>query len=239
MVSNALQLACLYGSHDTVKLLLERGWGLQVESKTSLLGLTIHGLRRCGCLWSPSLAIGDRSIETAKLLLSYGVNPNEISEFNEGFNTFPIFKAIGVGSAELVKVLLDFGASADVEDYRGLKTFHVAAIDGKNEIADLLLAASTDANDFARTVCRAVALVHQALRSHDKTGLLAALDKWPRDARGSKYLSRALRTATRNNNYNSANCLKALLDKGAILDSADLLSMKRRLDLFLNAVAST
>ena len=42
---NAFQLACRYGSHDTVKLLLGRGWGLQVESKTSLLGLTIHGLR--------------------------------------------------------------------------------------------------------------------------------------------------------------------------------------------------
>ena len=140
------------------------------------------------------------------------MNPNEISEFHGKNYTFLIFKAIEVGSAELVKILLDFGASADVEDYRGLKTFHVAAIDGKSEIADLLLAASTDADDFARTVCRAVASIHQALLSRDETRLFAALENWPRDPRGSKYLDWALWTTVL---CATINCLKALLDKGA------------------------
>lgn len=210
---NALQLVCSYGNPDAVKFLLDWGWSLQVESKLSMLSVAIDGLLVYKLGSFPDLDIDDKHIETTEILLSYGADPNEKSRFMHGRFRFslPILKAIDVGSAELVKVLLDHGASVDVENDMGLKTFHIAAIVNKHEIADLLLAACKDVDDFARSVCTEVALIHQALRRRDETKLVIALGSWTRDPRASKYLDAALWYAMNTN----ASCVKALLDKGA------------------------
>ena len=205
---NALQLACRCGNRDAAEFLVDRGWGLQVENKFSLLGLALDG----------------SSFETVKLLLSRGVDPNEKSYFKSmSCLTFPIFKASRSGSLELVKLLLDYGASADVENSLGLKTFHAAAIDGKQEIADLLLAKSTDADKLPISFCRQLVLVHEARRNRDEDLLNTALANWPQGAQGNKYLDYALwhmlycPTCDHNNRLIlvNATCLKALLAKGA------------------------
>lgn len=213
---DALQLVCYCGNPDAAKFLLDWGWSLQVESRFSVLSAAIDGLLADYRRWSlPGLDIDDKHIETMEILLSYGADLNEKSQFlpsRNGGSSFPILKAIEVGSAKIVKLLLDYGASADVKDYMGLKTFHVAAIDNKQEIADLLLAASKDVDDFARSVCTEVALVHRALRRSDQTMLVTALGDWTRDPRASKYLDAALWFAGEEMN---ASRVKALLDRGA------------------------
>lgn len=212
---DALQLVCFSGNPDAVKFLLDWGWSLQVESERSVLSAAIDGLLAdYNCRSLPGLDIDDKHIETMEILLSYGADPNEKSQFLHGRSvvTFPVLQAIWFGSAKIVKLLLDYGASADVEDDMGLKTFHKAAIDNKHEIADLLLAASKDVDDFARSVCTEVALVHRALNRSDETMLVTALGDWTRDPRARKYLDAALRVAGWMTN---ASCVKALLDRGA------------------------
>ena len=201
--NNALQLACSYGNRDSAEFLLDRGWGLQVDNSFSLLGLAIEGSH----------------FETVKLLLSRGANPNGKLNAKWALDRFPVFEAIESGSLALVKILLDYGASADAEDYWGLKTFHVAASDGKQEIADLLLATSTDADEFPRTFCGQVALVHKAVDGGDWGMLKTALEVWPQGARGEKYLNSALWKVV-NGFYIketsiSEMCANALLAKGA------------------------
>ena len=198
---NAVQLACRYGNRDVVEFLLDHGWGLQVENKYSLL----------------SLAINASHFETVKLLLSRGADPNEKCKAPFIAGRFPIFGAMYSGSLELVKLLLDYGASADVEDILGVKTFYAAARKGKEEIADLLLATSTDAGGFTRTFCRQVALVHRAVKDRDGDLLDRALEDWPQGAQYNKYLDLELwevvwhagRTAVHDT------CSKALVAKGA------------------------
>lgn len=214
---NALQLVCFYGNPDAVTFLLDWGWSLQVESEFSVLSAAIDGI--LVVYKRPSLSgldIDDKHIKTIEVLLRYGADPNEKSCFphsDRGMFSVPILTAIEIGSAELVKMLLDYGASADVEDDMGLKPFHVAAIDDEHEIADLLLAASKDADDFARSVRTEVALVHRALRRRDQTMLITALGDWTRDPRALKYLDAALWLAAGMGNANYV--VKALLDRGA------------------------
>ena len=223
---NALQLACLYGNPDAVKFLRDWGWGLQVEDDLSFLALAVQGSKIHKRPSLPGLDIDDKNIETIRLLLSYGVDPHEKLLFS--FRHFlgcsypiwisplripPIWKAIELESTEIVKLLLEYGVSADVENEMGLKTFHTAVIDGKHEIADLLLAESKDVDDFARSVCKELGLIHQALRRDDETILITALGNWPRDARGSWYLDHALWLAAIRST--KEDCVKALLAKGA------------------------
>ena len=212
---DALQLACIYGNYDVAVILIDRGWGLQVENPELLLGLAIEGLlnleRRSSL---PTLAIDDKYTETIELLISRGLNPNEEVIFPTWKQSaYPILMAIEVLSTRLVKILLACGASPDVGDGWGLKSFHRAALMGQQDIVELLLAASTDADDFPRTFWREVVAVLVAVERSDEILLITALGKWPQDPRGRKYLDLALRNAVMKNNIWP--CMKALLDKGA------------------------
>ena len=199
---NALQLACRCGNRDAAELLIDRGWGLHVENDFSLLGLALDGSH----------------FEVVKLLLTRGVDPNEKCSIpDKHYRLFPIFRAIESDSWDLVKILLDYGASTDVEDPRGLKPFHEAAIDGKQEIADILLATSTDADQFPRSFCRQLFLLHKAIRNGDEDLLNMTLENWPQGAQGNKYLDYALWDMLHRRVLYPAqpDCLKALLIKGA------------------------
>ena len=162
--SNALQLACLYGILDTVKFLLDWDWGLQVDDDRTLLGLAMDGLSQSRSRSSSNPDIDEKYIETIKILLSCGADPNEKTAITEYYSRFssdiPILKAISIGSIELVKVLLQHGANADVEDDWGLKASHIAALGDQPEIAGLLLATSTDADDSTRTFFKEVLRIH-------------------------------------------------------------------------------
>lgn len=199
---NALQLVCKYGICDVAEFFLDRDWDLQVENGQSLLDLAIEG----------------EHIETIRLLLSRGIDPNE-KYYDEGCSNFPIIKALEVESTEVVKILLGHGASADVEDLSsphlfGLKTFHLADLWGHQEMSNLLLAAST-VDDFHRSICKDVVLVHRALRDWDGALLNEALENWPQDARANWYLDVALRQAI---SRTDEAFVIALLRKGANVD---------------------
>ena len=216
MKHNALQLACKNGNCNVAEFLLDRGWGLQVENGYPLLGLAINGLLEViECSSLSSLAMDDKHVETVRLLLSRGADPNEKCKFGGiwGSSTFPIIKAVELGSTELVRLLLDYGASADVEDSFGLRTFHLAVTEGEEETADLLLAASSYVDEFPRIFCREVALVHKTVRADDEALLNTALEQWPQDVRGNKYLNSALWWVVYSGGTRAS--VKALLAKGA------------------------
>ena len=54
-------------------------------------------------------------------------------------------------------------------------------------MASLLLAASTEVDDFAGTLLKEVTLIHQALRNDNETMLINGLRKWPGGPRGNTY----------------------------------------------------
>ena len=210
----ALQLACFHGNRDTVKVLLDCNWGLQADDKQTTLGFAMEGLIESKKVSTSSL-INDKFIETIKFLLSCGVDPNEktrLKNFRNQSFSLPIIEAIETGSTKLVKVLLDHGASADVEDRHGLKAFPAATFKGQVKIAGLLLAASTDVDDFNRTMLKDADPIQRALEENDVTRLITALREWPRDARGNTYLDYAVLMAVHGC---SRECVEALLAAGA------------------------
>lgn len=207
---NVLQLVCSHGNRDVVEFLLDRGWPLEVKDDYPLLAAAILGSQNSQP-W-PSRDIDRQYIEIAELLLRRGVDPEEKCRGLHGTVSYPILEALEIESKELVKLLLDWGASADVENIMGLKTFQAAAMKDNEEIVDMLLAASTDADDFPRSFCREVALIYQALNNNNEALLNSTLQQWPQDARGKKYLNDALWCAT---STAQEGCMKALLAKGA------------------------
>ena len=135
-----------------------------MDDDRTLLGLAMDGLSQSRSRSSSNPDIDEKYIETIKILLSCGADPNEKTAITEYYSRFssdiPILKAISIGSIELVKVLLQHGANADVEDDWGLKASHIAALGDQPEIAGLLLATSTDADDSTRTFFKEVLRIH-------------------------------------------------------------------------------
>ena len=203
---DALELVCRHGICDVAEFLLDWGWDLKEENGAFLLGPAIDG----------------EHIETVRLLLSRGVDPNMKYDDGEENPQFSIIHALNGGITEIVKSLLDHGASADVEDLSGLpylfglKTFHLADLEGHREMSNLLLAAST-MDDFHKSICKDVVLVHRAIRDNDSALLNEALENWPQDARAKPYLDVALHSAlyySRDETF-----VIALLRKGANVDA--------------------
>jgi hypothetical protein len=118
---NALQLAGSTERPTSPSFLLDWGWCLETNDNKLLLGVTIDNLSMMNSNQSLlGLTIGNKYIETVSDLLNRGADPNvEFNFFCTLRPIFPIFKAVEIGSTELVKLLLDYRASADMEDFWG------------------------------------------------------------------------------------------------------------------------
>jgi len=73
---------------------------------------------------------------------SSGLNGNGHLQFED----IPLMQAIAKGDLDLVKKLVDEGASIDVELFNGMKPIHEAAADGKIDIVQYLLESGADVN---------------------------------------------------------------------------------------------
>jgi ankyrin repeat protein len=87
-------------------------------------------------------------VETARLLLEHGAEPNLASR--NALHVAPLHSAAAAGSPGLVKLLLDHGAGPDPADSSGHTPLHTAAGQGNREIIALLLGAGADKHRLNR-----------------------------------------------------------------------------------------
>jgi hypothetical protein len=86
----------------------------------------------------------------AELLLIAGINPNEIwCNTNQKRDIYPLHNTAGFGTTRMVKLLLSYGASINLEDKRGFTALFYAIEYGTTAIAKVLIDRGADINHKA------------------------------------------------------------------------------------------
>jgi ankyrin repeat protein len=174
----ALHHACVVGSCDAARLLLDGG--ADVNALTAAKETPLHiaaregnvamakVLVKCGASPLPTLENGwaalnfacdSSSSEMAEVLLRAGANPN----IRTASGTFPLAQSIEKGgSDDLIRLLLDKGAVADMCKPDGMSA--------------LMLAASMGNVSLTRLMIRGGANVHLSVRDTGATALRLAID---------------------------------------------------------------
>lgn len=133
-VGSALTVASEYGDLEIVKLLLnwERNSDpRETDEKETITKVEINYTNHNGNT-SLALAVMDKHIEVAKLLIRYGADINKAN--NQGRT--PLMQ---VEDLESAKLLLENGAKIDRVDHTGKTALMFASHHGKKEIVKLLL----------------------------------------------------------------------------------------------------
>jgi ankyrin repeat protein len=109
-------------------------------------GADIHASSKTG--FTPLMfAAQQGDVDTARILISAGANPNEVRP-KSGNSYTPLIIASAMGHAKVVELLLDKGADPNVIDARGYTSLHLAVRDsdyginltGKDEIVKIVRA---------------------------------------------------------------------------------------------------
>lgn len=146
---NALSWA-LKGGLKVVQLLLERG--AEVNAADYLRRTPLIYAVSCGVV--PSIislllekgAMVDLTDYEGKTALHHAVHKNALERGSDGRRTTPLHEATKTSEGDVVKVLLEEGATTDVMDKDGYTPLMRAIHAHKNEVVDLLLAAGAPAN---------------------------------------------------------------------------------------------
>ncbi|KAH0565830.1 hypothetical protein GP486_000778 [Trichoglossum hirsutum] len=118
-----LNLACQHGSAATVELLLQKRAKILPDAE----GLFPQHL----------VARSGRTPDLLLLLKHYGANLDEVDKLNQWT---PIFHAASEGHVEILKTLLECGASVEILDEKDLSAMYYAAWEGNLECMRLLAA---------------------------------------------------------------------------------------------------
>ncbi|CAI7593470.1 unnamed protein product [Penicillium bialowiezense] len=152
---SALSLAALAGHQDVVLLLFAKGakvGAMNHKRESALVQAAKHGRTEVlSILMSHEEPIDDSQyekalgaaaekghVETVRLLLERGVDPNYRDQNDEEFNT-PLFKAAGKGHEKIVRLLLDHGAERNTLSFWGESAMFAACRSNRQRIARLLL----------------------------------------------------------------------------------------------------
>ena len=123
-----LHHAAGYGRNDIISLLIESGMDINTEGKWNANVLASLDMR-------PSRSV-DKVIDTAKLLIAYGIDINNTRRR-------PLFHAVTLDNIPIAKLLLDNGADVNLNDRIGSYPIHRVH---SSEMIDLLLAYGADIN---------------------------------------------------------------------------------------------
>lgn len=124
-LSTAFHIACSRGRLETCVELLRRGSlleGKDGEGMTPLLRAAANG-----------------RADVTKWLLAEGANPTAVDDVNQ--NTALALSCRATGRLDAAKALLDGGADVLVENSEGETCVSLAAISGRTELLDMMLAA--------------------------------------------------------------------------------------------------
>jgi ankyrin repeat protein len=117
-----LGLAAFFGHRAIVEFLLKNGADVKTAARNAQKVTALHG------------AVARRDVETVKLLLESGADPNARQE--QGFA--PLHDAAANGNAALVELLLKYGARTDAKTDDGKTAGDMAADRGHKELAEKL-----------------------------------------------------------------------------------------------------
>lgn len=152
---SALSLAALAGHQDVVLLLFAKGakvGAMNHNRESALVQAAKHERTEVlSILMSHEEPIDDSQyekalgaavekghVETVRLLLERGVDPNYGDQSDQDFNT-PLFKAAGKGHGKIVRLLLDHGAKPNTLSFWGESAMFAACHSNEQRIAQLLL----------------------------------------------------------------------------------------------------
>lgn len=119
---NALHLAILKKDVTMVKMLIK--YIKNLDARTNLGSSALH------------LACNFQLTEIVKILLESGANQN-IIEFE--YDLYPIFYAVVQNNIEITKLLIEYKANPNHQDYAGNTIIHYAIMNKHNELLDLII----------------------------------------------------------------------------------------------------
>lgn len=216
MEDYSLHKACLEGSLEEVKELLDRGYS--VNAKDFFKRTPLHCLYSMGitAYYRCATQKKRRELEMAKFLLDRKADPNSIS--HDGKGLAPLHQAVANRNYPVIRLLLEKGAEPRWRNGDGKTPLHLAARNNFIEAIDAFCAGgvSADITDYGgRTP------LHDAVCcNHDIDGLLDTLAihgfniDWV-DVRGRS----PLHYSVKHNRYGSVD---ALLKRGARVDLHDV-----------------
>lgn len=156
--ASAVLMAIYHGRIDVCDLLLERGAQLDIheaaasgksENVAALAAQNPAAINSYSADGFTPLALASffGQQEVAQWLLANGADVNAVAKNPTGYT--PLTGAVARGDAEIVRLLLSYGANATHRYGAGYSALHEAAAGGKLEIAKLLLDHGADSS--ART----------------------------------------------------------------------------------------
>jgi ankyrin repeat protein len=78
-----------------------------------------------------------------EILLQYGADPNKQENHEIGKNT-PFHKAVEKNMYDACQLIMQYGGDPTIKNKCGFSSLHVAARDGRLEIAELLVASGVE-----------------------------------------------------------------------------------------------
>jgi uncharacterized protein len=199
----SLTFAARSDSASAVSLLLERGADIEATDDFGNIALhfsvlghhpeIVHCLLKSGAQTEAvnrysqkplAYAIKENQVDCVSLLLEYGAGTECIS-----YTTSALFCASR--SANLIPLLLQYGANIEAEGFDGMRPLHTAAMGGDGAVIEILLASG--AAKHARDALQRTALHYAAQGSSDAVSTLLSwgLSIHVEDARGQTPLHRA------------------------------------------------
>ena len=116
-----LYRAIIYGSQNTIKLLLEHGADPNTQIAKNHTAF--------------NQAIYQRDTNTVKLLLAYKANP----EIKNEYGKTALHQAIDTKNQDIIKALLEHGAQPNLKDNKGQTALHTAIVNGSKNTVKLIL----------------------------------------------------------------------------------------------------
>jgi len=125
---------CCQNRLKMARLLISRGADVNARDKDTITPLY------WACQW--------QNYDVVKQLIDHGAKVNLIEDGHHGLrgNYYPLIMAAQKRKPEIVQLLLDAGAHANVGDEHGNTPLHIACRNGRSNIARLLLEAGADVN---------------------------------------------------------------------------------------------
>ncbi|KAK2559836.1 E3 ubiquitin-protein ligase MIB2 [Acropora cervicornis] len=166
----ALHVACQHGHCDIIRELIDRG--ADKDKLLSVLNFTCNAQDNKGYTATHHAAIGDKTGEALKLLLSQGFDPN-VQDRDKRFS--PLHLAVHNSNEMAVRILTQYAAcDVNLQDQNGDTPLHCAIAGKENNMVDMLL--GSPGLMATTTNCKGFNYLHVAALKGNKPALEKLLE---------------------------------------------------------------